>query len=322
MQAIMKIDEIRDLGNKIKENISKVIVGKEEVIELVIAALFCSGHVLLEDVPGVGKTLLARCLAKSIDCEFKRIQFTPDLLPTDLTGINYYNQKAGEFVFRAGPVFANIILADEINRATPRTQSSLLECMEECQVTIDGETRKLSRPFFVIATQNPVEIQGTFPLPEAQLDRFFMRLKIGYPSPDEGMAILNRFERSSPFPEIAGVANAEDIIRVQDSITAVKVSSDVKKYIIEMVEMTRNHERIVLGVSPRGSLALMKASQARAALRGRDFVTPDDVKHVAVPVLAHRIILKGHAVTSGMMNSEVVISDILKKAQVPLESDV
>lgn len=321
MQEVMDINWIRDLGNRIKENISRVIVGKEEVIELVIAALFCSGHVLLEDVPGVGKTLLARCLAKSVDCEFKRVQFTPDLLPTDLTGINYYNQKIGEFIFRAGPVFTNIILADEINRATPRTQSSLLECMEECQVTIDGETRKLSRPFFVIATQNPVEIQGTFPLPEAQLDRFFMRLKIGYPDYAEGIAILDRFEKSSPFPEISGVASGEDVIKAQDSITSVKVSNDIKKYIIEIVEMTRNHERIILGASPRGSLALMKASQACAALKGRDFATPGDVKYVAVPVLAHRIILKGHAVTSGMMNSEAVVSDILKKVPVPLESD-
>ncbi|NSW89496.1 MAG: MoxR family ATPase [Firmicutes bacterium] len=316
----MNIDEIRKLGERIRDNISKVIVGKEDVIELVITTLFCSGHVLLEDVPGVGKTLLAKCLAKSIECEFKRIQFTPDLLPTDLTGINYYNQKIGEFVFRAGPIFTNIVLADEINRATPRTQSSLLECMEEGQVTIDGETKKLSRPFFVIATQNPVEIQGTFPLPEAQLDRFFMRLKIGYPNSEEGTAILDRFEKSSPFPAITNVANAEDIIDAQDSITGVKVSNDLKKYIIEIVEMTRNHDKIILGVSPRGSLALMKASQAYAAIKGRDFATPDDIKHVAVPVLAHRIILKSHAVTSGMANSEAVVSDILRKVPVPLES--
>ncbi len=316
----MNIDEIRKLGERIRDNISKVIVGKEDVIELVITTLFCSGHVLLEDVPGVGKTLLAKCLAKSIECEFKRIQFTPDWLPTDLTGINYYNQKIGEFVFRAGPIFTNIVLADEINRATPRTQSSLLECMEEGQVTIDGETKKLSRPFFVIATQNPVEIQGTFPLPEAQLDRFFMRLKIGYPNSEEGTAILDRFEKSSPFPAITNVANAEDIIDAQDSITGVKVSNDLKKYIIEIVEMTRNHDKIILGVSPRGSLALMKASQAYAAIKGRDFATPDDIKHVAVPVLAHRIILKSHAVTSGMANSEAVVSDILRKVPVPLES--
>ncbi len=317
----MEVQEIQKLGEKIRENISKVIIGKEDVIDLVIISLFCSGHALLEDVPGVAKTLMAKCLAKSIECEFKRIQFTPDLLPTDLTGINYYNQKIGEFVFRPGPIFANIVLGDEINRATPRTQSSLLECMEECQVTIDGETRKLSRPFFVIATQNPIEIQGTFPLPEAQLDRFFMRLKIGYPSTEEGLMILDRFEKSNPFQEIGGVATGNDVINAQDSISNVKVSGDIKKYIVSIVETTRSHEKIILGVSPRGSLALMKASQAYAALKGRDFVTPDDVKHVAVPVLAHRIILKGHAATSGMANSEALISDILKKVPVPLESE-
>ncbi len=318
---IVNIDEIKKMGEKIRNNISEVIVGKEDVIDLVITALFCSGHVLLEDVPGVGKTVLAKCLAKSIECDFKRIQFTPDLLPTDLTGINYYNQKLGEFVFREGPIFTNIVLADEINRATPRTQSSLLECMEEGQVTIDGETKKLSRPYFVIATQNPVEIQGTFPLPEAQLDRFFMRLKIGYPNPEDGKAILDRFEKSNPLPTITSIANAEDIVKIQDSITEVKVSDDLKRYIIEIIEATRNHERIILGVSPRGSLALMKAAQAYAAIKGRDYITPDDVKHVAIPVLSHRIILKSHAVTSGMSNTESVVSDILEKIPVPLESD-
>ncbi len=318
---IMNIDEIKKMGVKIRNNISEVIVGKEDVIDLVITALFCSGHVLLEDVPGVGKTVLAKCLAKSIECDFKRIQFTPDLLPTDLTGINYYNQKLGEFVFREGPIFTNIVLADEINRATPRTQSSLLECMEEGQVTIDGETKKLSRPYFVIATQNPVEIQGTFPLPEAQVDRFFMRLKIGYPNPEDGKAILDRFEKSNPLPTITSIANAEDIVKIQDSITEVKVSDDLKRYIIEIIEATRNHERIILGVSPRGSLALMKAAQAYAAIKGRDYITPDDVKHVAIPVLSHRIILKSHAVTSGMSNTESVVSDILEKIPVPLESD-
>jgi MoxR-like ATPase len=318
---IVNIDEIKKMGEKIRNNISEVIVGKEDVIDLVITALFCSGHVLLEDVPGVGKTVLAKCLAKSIECDFKRIQFTPDLLPTDLTGINYYNQKLGEFVFRTGPIFTNIVLADEINRATPRTQSSLLECMEEGQVTIDGETKKLSRPYFVIATQNPVEIQGTFPLPEAQLDRFFMRLKIGYPNSEDGKAILDRFEKSNPLPTITSIANAEDIVKIQDSITEVKVSDDLKRYIIEIIEATRNHERIILGVSPRGSLALMKAAQAYAAIKGRDYITPDDVKHVAIPVLSHRIILKSHAVTSGMSNTESVVSDILEKIPVPLESD-
>ena len=315
----MNINQIKELGQKIGDNISKVIVGKEDVIDKVLTALFCSGHVLLEDVPGMGKTVMAKCLSKSINCNFKRIQFTPDLLPSDLTGINYYNQKQGEFVFREGPIFTNIILADEINRATPRTQSSLLECMEEGQVTIDGTTKQLARPFFVIATQNPVEIQGTFPLPEAQLDRFFMRLSIGYPTVEEGRAILDRFQKQNPFPSITNVADVEDIIDAQDSISKIEISADLKNYIVEIVEMTRKHERIVLGISPRGSLALMRGAQAYAAINGRDFVTPDDVKYVAPAVLSHRIILRSHAITSGTENTERIIEDILNKVAVPIE---
>jgi len=315
----MEAAQIKELSEKIRNNISKVIVGKEDVINKVLTALFCSGHVLLEDVPGTGKTSLAKSLSKSINCNFKRIQFTPDLLPSDLTGINYYNQKQQEFVFREGPIFANIVLADEINRATPRTQSSLLECMEECQVTIDGVTKQLTRPFFVIATQNPVEIQGTFPLPEAQLDRFFMRLKIGYPTVDEGKAILDRFQKQNPLPSINSVASAEEIIEVQDSISHIEVSDDVKKYIIDMVEATRKHEKIVLGISPRGSIALMRGAQAYAAINGRDFVTPDDVKYIAPSVLSHRIILKSHAITSGAENSEAIIKEIMDKVPVPIE---
>jgi len=315
----MNINQIKELGQKIGDNISKVIVGKEDVIDKVLTALFCSGHVLLEDVPGMGKTVMAKCLSKSINCNFKRIQFTPDLLPSDLTGINYYNQKQEEFVFREGPIFTNIILADEINRATPRTQSSLLECMEEGQVTIDGTTKQLARPFFVIATQNPVEIQGTFPLPEAQLDRFFMRLSIGYPTVEEGRAILDRFQKQNPFPSITNVADVEDIIDAQDSISKIEISADLKNYIVEIVEMTRKHERIVLGISPRGSLALMRGAQAYAAINGRDFVTPDDVKYVAPAVLSHRIILRSHAITSGTENTERIIEDILNKVAVPIE---
>ena len=317
-------EQIKTLSEKIRDNISKVIVGKQEVINLVLVSLFCSGHVLLEDVPGVGKTMLAKCLAKSIDCDFKRIQFTPDLLPSDLTGINYFNQKAGEFVFKPGPVFSNIVLADEINRATPRTQASLLECMEEKQVTIDRETKKLPAPFFVIATQNPVETQGTFPLPEAQLDRFFMRLRIGYPNTNEGREILERFQILNPYGSIGSVATADEIVEAQDSFSCVKVSSALKDYIIDITEATRKHDRISLGASPRASLALMRASQALAIIRGRDFVIPDDVKHVCAPVLAHRLILKGHAISGGTSAAEAVIEDVLKKVRVPVEefSDV
>lgn len=316
----MEFESIRKLAENIKNNITKVIVGKDEAIELITIALFCSGHVLLEDVPGVGKTMLAKCLAKSVACDFRRIQFTPDLLPSDLTGINYFNQKLGEFVFREGPIFANIILADEINRATPRTQSSLLECMEEKQVTIDGETRKLASPFFVIATQNPIETQGTFPLPEAQLDRFLMRIKMGYPTPEDGRTILDRFERSDPFPEIHSIASANDISNAQESFSEVRVSNAVKEYIINIVEATRKHDRITLGVSPRGSLALMRAAQVRAIFMGRDFVTPDDIKYLSIPILSHRIILKSHAVISGTQAAEAVIADILGKTAVPVEN--
>ena len=315
----MKINDIKALTEKIKHNISSVIIGKEEIIDLILTSLVCGGHVLLEDVPGTGKTVLAKCLAKSIDCEFKRIQFTPDLLPSELTGIHYYNQKQGEFVFRPGPIFANIVLADEINRATPRTQSSLLECMEEKQVSIDGETKQLARPFFVIATQNPVETHGTFPLPEAQLDRFFMRLKMGYPSPREGKDILDRFQNSNPIQELQQIAKAEEITDAQASFSAVKVNDALKGYIIDIVEATRKHERITLGISPRGSLALMRAAQVYAIIKGREFVTPDDIKYVAKPVLAHRIVLKGHAVSSGVDAAEAVIGDILGKVPVPVE---
>lgn len=315
----MTFTEIKAIGDKIKNNISKVIVGKEDVIDLVIVSLFCSGHILLEDVPGTGKTVLAKSLAKSIECDFKRIQFTPDLLPSDLTGINFYNQKEGEFIFRAGPIFTNIVLADEINRATPRTQSSMLECMEERQVTIDGETKSLKKPFFVIATQNPVENQGTFPLPEAQLDRFFMRLKIGYPTLDEGKRILDRFQNGDTAKSLSSVASADEISNIQNSIHNVNVSDAVKHYIINIIEATRTHENIALGVSPRGSLALMKAAQAYAIICGRDFVTPDDVKSVAIPVMAHRIISRGYLSLSAANQSDALISEILSKVPVPLE---
>ena len=315
----MELFEVKKLADSLKANISRVLVGRDDTINKVLISLFCAGHVLLEDVPGVGKTMLAKCLAKSIKCEFKRIQFTPDLLPSDLTGINYFDQKQGDFIFRPGPLFTNIVLADEINRATPRTQSSLLECMEEGQVTVDGDTRRLNKPFFVIATQNPVETRGTFPLPEAQLDRFFMRLQMGYPSPEEGREILRRFRGKDPSFDLETVADGEAVIQAQESVSEVRVSEPLEQYIIEIIEATRHNERISLGVSPRGSIAMMKAAQVSAAFDGRDFVLPDDVKKVAVPVLSHRMILKGHAISGGSGDAENTVRDILKNVTVPTE---
>ncbi len=315
----MELSEVRSLSEKIEANISQVLVGRDETIHMVVISLLCSGHVLLEDVPGVGKTMLAKCLAKSIDCEFKRIQFTPDLLPSDLTGINFFDQKQSEFIFRPGPLFSNIILADEINRATPRTQASLLECMEEGQVTVDGQTRKLKRPFFVIATQNPVETRGTFPLPEAQLDRFYMRLGMGYPSVDEGMEILRRFKNPDQPSVISTVASGEEICEAQAAIPSVMVSDAVQRYIVDIIEATRHDDSISLGASPRGSIALMRAAQANAVLNGRSFVIPDDVKRTAVPVLAHRIIMRGHAINSSAEKAESTVNAIIKKVPVPTE---
>lgn len=314
----MEISEIRELGLKIRENISKVIVGKEDVIDKFLIALFSSGHILLEDVPGTGKTMLARAASKSIAGDFRRIQFTPDLLPSDLTGINFYNQKKGEFEFRSGAVFTNLLLADEINRATPRTQSALLECMEERQVTIDGDTRKLSAPFIVIATQNPVETQGTFPLPEAQLDRFLFKVDMGYPTTEDGVAILKRFKTENPLDGIGAVATAEQIIDVQNSYSKTYVSDEIMEYIVKIAEETRKHPDIILGVSPRGTQALLKACQVCAILRGRDYVTPDDVKEMVPSVFGHRIILKSAARIKKNQNL-VVLDLILSMVPVPTE---
>ncbi|MBN2557146.1 MAG: MoxR family ATPase [Clostridia bacterium] len=315
----MEVARIKEFSKKVKDNIGRVIVGKDDVIDLVLVSLFCSGHVLLEDVPGLGKTVLAKSLARSVDCGFRRIQFTPDLLPSDLTGISIYNQKESDFVFRMGPLFTNIVLADEINRATPRTQSALLECMEERQITVEGDTRKLDAPFFVIATQNPLETQGTFPLPEAQMDRFFMRLSIGYPDVEQGLAILNRFESEEPFDELGSVATGADIIEVQKDMKNVSISDDIKRYIMDIVEATRNSTRLALGLSPRGSLALMRAARAYAAINGRDFVIPEDVKKVCVSVTAHRVMLKGHAMSSGTRGTISAIEEILASVKTPTE---
>lgn len=314
----MEIQEIQSLGKRIKENAQKVIIGKSEVIDLVLTSIIAGGNVLLEDVPGTGKTVLAKTIAQSIGAEFKRIQFTPDLLPSDLTGINFYNQKIGEFTFRKGPVFTNILLADEINRATPRTQSSLLECMEEKQVTIDGTTYNLGDFFFVIATQNPVEIQGTFPLPEAQLDRFLMMLSMGYPSLEEGKEIFNRFIRNNPLEKLKEVCSAEEVIEAKKSYNKVFVSEDLKEYMLRIVNRTLAYEGVILGVSPRGSLALLKSCQAYAALYGRDFVTPEDVKRLAPYVLGHRIILKDSIRIKGVKGFDIV-NKILNEISVPTE---
>lgn len=314
----MNLQEASRLIGAIRMNLAKVIVGKEAGVDLLLTALLANGHVLLEDVPGTGKTLLAKTLARSLDCAFKRIQFTPDLLPSDLSGINYYNQKTGEFEFRPGPVFASILLADEINRATPRTQSSLLECMEERQITIDGVTHQLETPFLVIATQNPVDSQGTFPLPEAQLDRFLMRITSGYPSFEEGVHILQRFRQSNPLEDTAAAATAQQIQAVQRLTAAVNASDDLLAYMIRIVEATRTAPAVKLGASPRAGFALLRASQGYALIQGRDYVIPDDIKAVAVPVLAHRLLLQRGPGSREGQAAETVLQ-ILREVEVPAE---
>lgn len=313
----MDTKKFEEFRGKIKENIGKVIVGKGDSVDKIIVAFICSGHVLIEDVPGLGKTKLAKSLSSSMNCNFKRIQFTPDLLPSDLTGIYYYNQKNQDFEFRSGPLLSQIVLADEINRATPRTQSALLECMEEGQITVEGNTIKLQRPFFVIATQNPVEQFGTFPLPEAQLDRFFMKLSLGYPDASEEKAMMNRFMTADPLNDLQAVITMEDIEYVQNNYTMVHVSEEIKDYIIAIVSATRGHKEVELGCSPRATLNMMKGSQALAAVRGRDYVIPEDIKELAVPILGHRLMLKNDL---GQGNkSKSLIEEIISTIQAPLE---
>lgn len=314
----MDTDKFVEFKEKVRSNIGKVIVGKQDKIDKIITAFICSGHVLLEDVPGLGKTKLAKSLAKTMDCSFRRIQFTPDLLPSDLTGIYFYNQKSGEFEFRKGPILSQIVLADEINRATPRTQSALLECMEEKQVTVEGNTIKIGSPFFVIATQNPVEQYGTFPLPEAQLDRFFMKLSIGYPEYNEEKSMMERFMADDPLDKLEPAVTMDDIKYVQNNYYHVTVSDDIKNYILNIVTETRTHRNVELGCSPRASLNLMKGCQALAAITGRDYVIAEDVKELAVPVLSHRLIVQNE-MSIGKSGSQKIINDILNTIAAPIE---
>ena len=315
----MTVSDIKKNGEKIIENVEKVIVGKRGVLSMVLTALLSGGHVLLEDMPGTGKTTLAKALARSMDVDCTRVQFTPDLLPSDLTGINFYNQKLGEFSFRKGPLFTNLLLADEINRATPRTQSSLLESMEEATVTVDSVTYRLERPYFVIATQNPIETQGTFPLPEAQLDRFFMKLSMGYLERGSEIEMLSRGRSGTALDGISAVVTGREVCGMQEAVREVEVSDDVKGYIVDITHATRENPNARLGVSPRGSLALMRGAQAYAALEGRGFVTPDDVKAVAPAILSHRIVPKGGAALRSAEAGAQIVAEALAKTAVPTE---
>lgn len=314
----MEVNNFVEFREKVLENVGKVIVGKKSKIDRIMVAFICSGHVLLEDVPGLGKTKLARALSQTLNCSFKRIQFTPDLLPSDLTGIYYYNQKTMEFEFKKGPLLSQFVLADEINRATPRTQSALLECMEERQITVEGNTLKLDKPFFVIATENPIEQFGTFPLPEAQLDRFFMKLSMGYPSYIEEMDILDRYKEKDPLEDLKPVITLEKIQYLQNNFVYVEVKDDIKRYILDIVNETRKHKDIELGASPRATIALMKGCKAYAAIQGRDYVITEDVKSIAPDILSHRIILKAGGRTLGDKSHEA-IEDILNNINTPLE---
>lgn len=308
---------VQEIASKIASNVEEVIVGKREAVELTVLGLLCQGHVLIEDVPGVGKTVLARSLAKSVGCDFRRIQFTPDMLPTDVTGVSVFNQKSLEFEFRPGPIFAQIVLTDEINRATPKTQSALLEAMEERQVTVEGTTHLLPPPFMVIATQNPIEYEGTFPLPEAQLDRFMLRIRLGYPGRSEELAVLDRQKKEHPINSLQQVASLDQLIQAQEAIKDVHVNDDVRGYIVDLVRATRNNSDVYLGSSSRGALALFRLCQAWAAMSDRDYVTPDDVKKLAIPALGHRIIV-GPAARIRDISPDDVIDRVLRNVAVPV----
>lgn len=302
---------------KIIQNIEKVMIGKREIAELSIVALLAGGHVLLEDVPGVGKTMMVRSLAKSVGAKFKRIQFTPDLLPSDVIGVSIYNPKTLQFEFRPGPILGNIVLADEINRTSPKTQSSLLEAMEEASVTIDGETIQIPKPFFVMATQNPIEYEGTYPLPEAQLDRFLLKLRMGYPTEEEELEVLRRAENKAPIEDVEAVMTTEELRSLQQQVSQLHIEDNVKAYIVALSQRTRQHKKVYLGVSPRASIALMKATQAYAFMRGRDFVTPDDVQYLVPYVFGHRLILQPEARYEGVV-AETIIDEIIRSTDVPV----
>jgi MoxR-like ATPase len=308
-------------GNKVKESVGRVIVGKNDVVELTIIALLCEGHLLIEDVPGIGKTMLAKSIARSLGCSFRRIQCTPDLLPSDITGTYVYNQKNSDFEFRPGPIMAQMVLADEINRATPRTQSALLEAMQERQVTAEGETKPLPSPFMLLATQNPIELEGTFPLPEAQLDRFLLKIKIGYPTVEDDHLILARFRQTDPLEELIPVVDSAELLQLQSETRKVQVNADLEDYIIRLIQATRTHPALQLGASPRAMLALYHASQALAALRGREFVIPDDVKYLTPFVLTHRIIPRMESHLRGQ-TAEQALSEVLASVAVPVEGDI
>lgn len=307
---------VQNVGERLLRNVNQVIVGKDPEIQLALLALFCEGHLLIEDVPGVGKTMLARAVSRSIGCKFSRIQFTPDMLPTDVTGVNIFNQKTMEFEFRPGPIMAQLVLADEINRATPKTQSALLESMEERQITVDGVTYPMTRPFLVLATQNPIEYEGTFPLPEAQVDRFMLRIQLGYPNKAQEMDVLGRQSEEHPINQIGQVVTAEELIEVQNAVRTVYVDELIKEYIVSIVQTTREHPDLYLGASPRGSLALFSVARAWAALQGRDYVLPDDVKMLASPALAHRLLVSPSARIKNV-TSQQVVEDALRNTNVP-----